>query len=162
MLEEERYERRASRRPDGHLSASIHQEISALDCAFKKKGGKGEPTFCKIFKHMILRCCVKKTNWQLSLFFGTGMKQTGIPHLWQHPSPFWKSSKEGSVSLSYFPLTCHWSGGQLHTDGQPGEQEQRISEKLNSAAQHRHFIKGWELILICRVVAIRIPSLRNR
>lgn len=39
VLEEERYERRASRRPDGHLSAAIHQEISALDCAFKKKKG---------------------------------------------------------------------------------------------------------------------------
>jgi len=35
-----------------------------------KKGKKGkEPTFCKIFKHMILRCCVKKQIGSAPPFF---------------------------------------------------------------------------------------------
>lgn len=59
---------------DGHLSAAICQEISALDCALtKKKTKKGkwqkDPTFCKIFNHVVLRCYVEKKIWQLFPFF---------------------------------------------------------------------------------------------
>jgi len=48
-----KHERWASRGPDGHLSAAIHQGIVALGCAIKKKkrGKKKKEkkdTFCKI------------------------------------------------------------------------------------------------------------------
>lgn len=78
--------------------------------------GKKIITFCKIFKHRILRCCVKKKQIGCCPLFSelAGAKQSRSPHLSQHPSSFCKSSKEGAISRSYFPLAFQgWAAAWL-------------------------------------------------
>lgn len=93
------------------------------------------------------------------------MKQPGIPHLSQHPSLFWKSSKEGSTSLSYLPLENNHFLGDKGSCLQMADLESRSNELLRGlspAAQHHHFSKGQELIQIYRLMVIKIPSPESR